>query len=94
MWSLPLIHNSQENTLSCRTLSTVLQTGIEHAQRDITIASLYLGTAEGREAELAQALAAAASKPAGARPRITILADALRCTRLSKGAAGTPWTFS
>jgi hypothetical protein len=75
------------------------QAGIEHAQRDITIASLYVGTAGEQEAQFVQALAAAARRPAGARPAITILADALRCTRPSKGAAGalgalaSAWNF-
>lgn len=63
-----------------------LLAGLRTAQRSITVASLYLGTGAGREAEFAAALAAAAHDTA-ARPhlRVTLLLDALRCTRPTKG---------
>ena len=61
------------------------QAGLRTAQRRVAMASLYLGTGEGREAEIAAALAAAAHD--GCRPslRIHLLLDALRCTRATCG---------
>lgn len=65
-----------------------LQAGIEAAKREITIASLYVGTAAGREEQFVHALASAARKGADERPRIVLLLDALRSTRPSKDAQG------
>ena len=65
-----------------------MQAGIHAAKRDITIASLYVGTAGGREEQFMHALASAVRKPAAERPRMVILLDALRSTRPSKDAQG------
>ena len=62
-----------------------VQVGIAHAKQDITIASLYVGTAGRHEERFVRALASAARKPAPARPTITVLLDALRSTRPVKG---------
>ena len=64
------------------------QTGVATAQRHLTVASLYVGTANGHEHELVQALAAAARAPERPELQIHVLLDALRATRPSPAAAG------
>lgn len=64
------------------------QKGIRTAQRDITLASLYIGTEGAPDTAVIEALACAAAKHADEAPKITILLDALRSTRPSKDPSG------
>lgn len=64
-----------------------MQEGLATAQRHVTIASLYLGTGGGREAEFAAALAAAAYDATRPHLQIHVLLDALRSTRPTSSAA-------
>lgn len=63
------------------------QAGLATAQRRITIASLYLGTGDGREAEFADALEAAAADTSRPHLRVRLLLDALRSTRPTSGSS-------
>lgn len=65
-----------------------MQDGIRGARQDITMASLYSGTAGGREADFMRYLSTAARERPATRPNITMLLDALRSTRPSKDEAG------
>ncbi|GAB4822465.1 hypothetical protein N2152v2_009511 [Parachlorella kessleri] len=62
--------------------------GLASAQHHIAIASLYIGTEGGREADFLQALAAAAHDSTRAQLQIHVLLDALRSTRPTKTADG------
>ena len=125
---MPLKCSSQGRQLLCsRARSWGLQDGIAKARQRITIASLYIGTDAGREAELVSALAAACAAAdrqelqvtacavgrgcccrlcccavpgrLGAQQcrqqwylpmclQVSLLLDALRATRASRGPAG------
>lgn len=65
-----------------------VQGGITSAQHHLTVASLYIGTADGLEADFVDALAAAAR--AAERPdlKVHVLLDALRATRPSISTTG------
>eukprot|EP00887_Chlorella_sp_A99_P003236 scaffold9.g3236.t1 len=65
-----------------------MQRGLASAQQNITIASLYIGTEEGREAEFVDALAAAAHDAGRPALRLSVLLDALRSTRPTRGPGG------
>jgi hypothetical protein len=68
-------------------INAAVQEGLATAQRHVSIASLYLGTGGGREAEFAAALAAAAHDATRPHLQIHVLLDALRSTRPTSSAA-------
>ncbi|KAK9818318.1 hypothetical protein WJX72_010511 [[Myrmecia] bisecta] len=85
---LPLAGGSIQVLSTPTEFFEALQAGIASAQRDMTIASLYVGTEGTYEQRFVAALAEALADPRRPGLRINILLDALRSTRPTRDPAG------